>query len=191
LAKAGDALERAARANIDAYPDRDVLQKWDVAVKKRLPDAPAEVLEVMKKATASLQRGGAAAGAAGGVGGRGANANEDPTTELGRAWRRMKKTAPILTVKRDATIFDVRLAYTKQGDVKLPQKAGARSEKIGNLHVAFHGRSVALLEATLKMPEVGIRGGSSVRYRFCAWTLLAKGEVWSVGKDGAVRVRAR
>jgi hypothetical protein len=188
---ARDALARAATAGVGSYPERDILLKWDGAAKRRLKDAPVETLAPISKALAGLKgMSAAAAGGAGGAGAPGLDAGEDPATDLGKAWRRLKKKGAVVTVKRGSISLTIQLAYLKAKPEETWQhRTGCRFKRIGDVVLAFHGMAVALEKITLKQPEDGVPGNSSVRNRWKPWTLLAKGETWTFGKDGQVLVR--
>ena len=125
------------------------------------------------------------------VGGAGADAGEDTTTELGAAWPRLRKSSPVVTVKRESDALTIHLSYTKQPDETWRHRSGCRFKRSGDLVLAFHGMAVAFESLELSEPRLGLPGGSPVRSRWKAWTLLAKGETWVFGKDGQVQVRGR
>jgi hypothetical protein len=183
-------LERAATVRIGSYVDRETLILWDAAVERRLADAPPEALAPMERVREQLKRTKPADGGAGGAGEPGADAGEDPTTELGKAWRRLRRNGSVVRAKRGSISLTVELAYPREKQEETVQhRVGCRFKRFGDVALAIHGMAVALEQVNRKAPADGLPGGGPVRSRFKAWTLLAKGETWAFCKDGQVRIR--
>ncbi len=184
-----EAIERAAASPVTPSPDQQVVFNWDNTLRRRIPDISPALRAPVKALLAKLQGQGPVSGGRGGKAKPGVGEGEDPATDLGRAWRRMKGRAPILTVRRKETTLVGHLEYVRAKDPSWPIRVGQRFVEIGDVLVSLHGMAIALEGMDLRKPGSAPGGSSPIRNRFRAWTLLGEDEVWSVGKDGLVRVR--
>lgn len=162
--------------------DRDHVQNWRKLVKNRLAGAPPEVMAPYDEAMKPFG-GGSSSSAAGGQGGRGQQPGGK--SKLGRAWDDLSPTAAIANAKRVDDGFELTFAY--EGKMKQPLGPGVTIGNQGGVMLAFHGRGVALAVLDL-IGTAGQPGGTSYLPAGLPLYRLAKGETWSVSRQGIVTI---
>jgi hypothetical protein len=162
--------------------DRDHVQNWRKLVKNRLAGAPPEVMAPYDEAMKPF--GGGTSSGAGGKGGRGQVPGGK--SKLGRVWDGLSPTAAIATAKRVDDGFELTFAY--EGRMKQPLGPGLDvGDEGGGVMLVFHGRGVALAVLDL-IGTAGQPGGTSYLSAGTPLYRLAKGETWSVSRQGIVTI---
>ena len=168
------------------------LQYARTAVEKRLSGAPEKVLAPWKSAmegpygVGSAFGGGGAGGAGGAPGGGGAGGGAEPElSPLGKALKGTAAGRPVATVERTATGFEFRVSWDPKFRGLQKRTDGTRYLDEGGLTLGFADWAVGVAMAD---PEglMGQPGESSRMKAGHAWYRLARGETWSLSKDGVV-----
>jgi hypothetical protein len=163
--------------------DPDLVQVWRGIVNSRLKDAAPDTLAPFTDAMKPFAR--ISVSAAGGVGGAGGTPGGQ--SKLGKAWNNLPAIQSFVTVKRLDDGFEITEAFDSALKAKQPLENGLRYRGEGGVTLSFRGRGVALrmldLEGTRGQPGAtsGLPPGVPL-YR------LAKGETWSLSRQGVVAI---
>ncbi|MFV1959293.1 MAG: hypothetical protein ACC662_07755 [Planctomycetota bacterium] len=178
LAKAGSALA--------ASGDQAVAQVFRTLVKHRLEDAPEKVLAAYEAALKPFNRG-ASASAAGGRGGKGGQGGRGGVhlSKIGRAWKKLSKRKPFVTVERTADGFVIRETFDRGFEATQPVAHGVKHNDDGGVTLSFWDGGVRLVMVDMEGRR-GQPGESSQPGSFVFFHPLARGATWGVLKDGTV-----
>lgn len=182
---AAGALAAAARL-FDAGADPDLAVRFDGLVRARLAGAGAAVLGPYREALEPLLSQGQSAGAAGGAGG--APADRSAETPLSRALRTLGKRAPLATAERTAAGFELALEFEPKAHRLAKPAHGLVHHSLSGVVLAVHGSAVMLVDLDPSGAR-GAPGDSSSPGRRLAGDRLARGETWTLARDGSVSIR--
>lgn len=189
--KAIAALESGAAA-MKASGDQEVVRIWRLAVSKRLPDAGPNVLAPYTQAMEPLGKGGVAfaKGGKGGQGGRGGQGGAGGAQEskVGKAWKKLSKSKPFISVKRTADGYVIKQGFDKRFKATQPYAEGVKHHDDGGVTLSFWDGGVRLYMVDLEGRR-GQPGESSLPTSFAFFTPLAIGETWSVNKKGDITIK--
>ncbi len=167
---------RRATATLAKEPDLELLIKWSGMLRARLGKNNGPYAAIVASKMEGATRPPAGTGSAGGTPG-------GPQSALGVAWRRFRRGAPFLTIKRDPKGFTVVPKFKRAREIEVVFKPGERVRRVGGVHILFHGSSAAVQWIELKEKE-GFPAESSHRSRWRAYYLLANDETMTVSTKG-------
>jgi hypothetical protein len=164
--------EEACRAAGDAA----VLERWQKCIDRRLGTAIPSLLQPIQRLAGKLPA--VPPGTAGVDRPAGA-------TGLGDAFAGMKSGSILVRVSRNDKCFDVVPAWKPKEKIKVPYGPGARFLDGDGLILVFQGRAVGLYALNLD-GHLGVPGDGMHDLSFRSLYPIAKGETWSLRKDGTV-----
>jgi len=187
--KGGDAAGAAAAvgsaaALISPKTERRHLEFFKELSEVRLKDAPEAVLKPWHDAMGYLKKDAPGVGAPdGGAGGDAAGARRE--SPFGAAVKPGAKTRVLATVSRTKEGFDLRLGWDPKFRSAFAHPPGVRHVTEGGLTLAFADRSVSARAGDPVLGN-GPPGADSQPAPGRAFYRLARGETWTLHRDGVV-----
>ena len=186
---AAAALSKAAVV-LKASGDVAVAQRFRTVVCARLEGASEEVLRPYEAAMKPLSGGSSvsAAGGRGGKGGKGAaggTSRQPDLSKVGKAWKKLSKRKPFITVTRAEDGYVIRQGFDKKFEAKQAAQHGVKHHDDGGITISFWDGCAGLYMVDLTGLK-GQPGESSEPRSFAFFHPIARGYTWGVAKSGIV-----